>query len=286
MATTNPTPPGPLRRRFARIARWRHRVQFAFLLVWLAPLGKWLHAFPSCVYHCYACPLSSFACPIGIVANFAAAGIWPLLTIGVLVMTAALVGSLVCGWACPFGFLQDLTAKIPVRKVRIPNWMSYGRYVVLIAFVILVPSVWGESNPFFICRLCPAGALEAGVPRMIMGALGEGPSISMSATKWGILAGFLVAIVFAYRPWCRIFCPLGGFLALFNRVSVFHLRFDSRTCTECNLCRSRCEMDVPVEKTVNNRHCIRCMECTACGAIHPSLKKIKPGDPPATGSGT
>ena len=40
--------------------------------VWLAPVGQWLHAIPGCVFHCYSCPLSSFACPVGVAANYAA----------------------------------------------------------------------------------------------------------------------------------------------------------------------------------------------------------------------
>ena len=40
--------------------------------VWLAPVGRWLHGIPGCVFHCYSCPLSSFACPVGVMANYAA----------------------------------------------------------------------------------------------------------------------------------------------------------------------------------------------------------------------
>lgn len=264
------------RSRLQRLLRLRPWLQTTFLAVWLAPMSRWLHAVPGCVYHCYACPLSSFACPIGVVANFSAWHVFPFLTIGILVFVAALIGSLGCGWACPFGFLQDLAAKIPLRKFRIPNWMRYGRYLVLIGLVVLVPYFWGEEHPLFICRLCPAGAVEAGVPRMIMGMtmLGQ-PEVSLSSVKAVILGVFLVAIVFTYRPWCKVLCPLGGFLALFNRFSIFHLRFDSSDCTECNTCRSRCDIGVKVDRSVNNTGCIRCMECVTCGAIKPGLARLR-----------
>ena len=161
-----------------------------------------------------------------------------------------------------------------------PNWTGHFRYVVLVGAVILVPYLWGDAHPLFICRICPAGALEAGIPRIILGAITDRPVVVMSIAKWVVLGLFIVAIIFTYRPWCKVFCPLGGFLSLFNRISIFHLRFDGKACTECNTCRSSCSMGVKVEKRVNTTNCIRCMECITCGAIKPvfiSSQKKKTG---------
>src|SRR5512137_2589992 len=120
----------------AKLMRIRPWVQTLFLGVWLAPVGKWLHSLPGCVFHCYSCPLSSFACPIGVLANYAAlapvAFEVPYLLLGILLVVGAVSGSLACGWACPFGFLQDLLAKIPTPKFRLPTWTGYFRYVVLV----------------------------------------------------------------------------------------------------------------------------------------------------------
>jgi polyferredoxin len=106
----------------------------------------------------------------------------------------------------------------------------------------------------------------------------------MSALKTGILLAFLAAALFIHRPWCRIFCPLGGMLALFNRFSLFHLRFNATECVECNLCRSRCSMGVKVDQKVNVSGCIRCLECANCGAIEPCFalpgKRQQPAAPP------
>ncbi len=267
-ANRKPAPkPAAARRRLPRIRPW---VQTAFLAVWLGPFGLRLNSVPGCVFHCYACPLASFACPVGLAAQFAALHIWPVLVLGVVVTVGALVGSFVCGWACPFGFLQDLLAKIPARKLRIPAWMGYGRYVVLAALVVAVPYFWGEGHVLFICRVCPAGALEAGVPHMIGQAVAGEPIAWMSWWKFAILGGLVVAAIFSFRPWCTALCPLGGFLSLFNRGSLLHMRFDPVGCTECNLCRSRCPAGVKVETDINSSRCIRCTECTVCGAIRVS----------------
>ena len=270
-------PPAALGRKLSRLRPW---VQTGFLAVWLAPVGRWLHGIPGCVFHCYSCPLSSFACPVGVMANYAAllpaAGEVPYLLIGLLLLVGAATGSLVCGWACPFGFLQDALGKLTTRKISPPPWTGAIRYVVLIGLVILLPWILGyrgtpfEKQVISICRLCPAGALEAGVPYSAQSLL-AGNGWMMSGLKTGILLSFLAAALFIHRPWCRIFCPLGGFLALFNRFSLFHLRFNPQQCVECNLCRSRCSMGVKVDQAVNVSGCIRCLECTTCGAIEPCL---------------
>ena len=270
-------PPATLGRKLSRLRPW---VQTGFLAVWLAPLGRWLHGIPGCVFHCYSCPLSSFACPIGVMANYAAllpvVGEVPYLLIGMLLLVGAVSGSLVCGWACPFGFLQDLLGKITTKKISLPSWTGHIRYVVLVGLVILLPIILGykgipfEKQVISICRLCPAGALEAGVPYSVQSLL-AGNGWMMSGLKTGILLSFLAAALFIHRPWCRIFCPLGGLLALFNRFSLFHLRFNPKECVECNLCRSRCSMGVKVDQAVNVTGCIRCLECTTCGALEPAF---------------
>ena len=259
MAETNPLSPAKSLRRI------RVLVQAVFAVVWLSPFGLRLMQVPGCVFHCYGCPLATLACPVGVVGNFAALHVVPLLAAGVVLVAASLVGSLTCGWACPFGFLQDLLARLSARKLPIPAFLGYGRYVMLLGPVLLVPFLLGTETRLFVCRICPAGALEGGIGQLVV--TGQ----VMSAIKWAILGAFLLAAVVTYRPWCRVFCPLGGFLALFNRISVFHLRFLPHRCTECNTCRSRCEVGVKVEQAVNRANCIRCLECTSCGAIKAML---------------
>jgi len=123
----------------SRLARWRVWVQATFLVAWLDPLMIRMHTVCSPVFHCYSCPLALFACPIGVMANFSALHIFPFLAVGTLVIIGALFGSFICGWVCPFGFLQDLIGRIPTRKFELPGWMGYTRYVVLVVCVLAIP---------------------------------------------------------------------------------------------------------------------------------------------------
>ena len=40
---------------------------------------------------------------------------------GIMILIGALLGRLVCGLLCPFGFVQDLLYKIPTPKFKIPE---------------------------------------------------------------------------------------------------------------------------------------------------------------------
>ncbi len=250
-----------------RLARWRGWVQAGFLLAWLDPLLLRLHTVCGPVFHCYSCPLATFACPIGVLANFSALHMIPFAALGMLLVVGASFGSFVCGWACPFGFLQDLAARVPTPKFTLPAWTGWFRYVVLVGLVLVVPYLWGDAHPLFICRLCPAGAVEAALPYTAQTALAGGPVAWPSATKTAILVVFVVTIFFVWRPWCMVFCPLGAIYTVFNRVSVLFLGFNRRSCAGCQRCRSLCTGGQGPEQRVDGLQCVRCLDCTNCEAV-------------------
>jgi ferredoxin-type protein NapH len=268
-AMAEPTQGATRVRRPWNLARIRPWVQAGFTAIWLDPLMLRWHSVPGCVFHCYACPLAFLGCPIGVIAQFSALHMVPVMAIGVLVAVAALVGTAVCGWACPFGFMQDLLAKIPTPKYTLPAWLGVGRYLTLALLVLAVPILWGAEHWLFFCNLCPAGALEGALGQSIYrGRLFIPNSIKLTVT--GLV---LVLALFTYRPWCHVLCPLGAVFASFNRISLLYLRYNAPRCSECNLCRSRCRYGVKLDQTINNTTCHRCLECTSCAAITVSVAR-------------
>lgn len=242
-------------------------VQALFVVVWANPFMLRLHNVCAPVFHCYSCPLATFACPIGVLANFSALHVFPFLAVGTLLVVGALLGSIVCGWLCPFGFLQDLIGKVPTPKLRLPAVAGYSRYFVLGAFVVAIPFFFGERSALFFCRLCPAGALEGAVPFVARQALAGGPIAWPGAVKIVILILFLTGAFFVWRPWCRLFCPLGAIYGILNRFSLVLLRFHPGRCDDCGRCERPCRYGVTPDRGAGDPTCIRCLECTGCGAI-------------------
>jgi polyferredoxin len=213
--------------------------------------------------------LAAFACPIGILANYSALHVMPLLAIGTLLTCGTALGTLICGWACPFGFLQDLLGRVPVPKLRLPTAFTGLRFAVLVGLVLVIPYFCGRGDWFFICRLCPAGALEAAVPYSIQQTMDAGGKTIFwpTAAKSSILAAFFLIAIFVWRPWCTLFCPLGAIFSLCNYVSFTFLRFEPGLCHDCEHCRDLCKYRGPAERRGSDLRCIRCVECTRCRAL-------------------
>jgi polyferredoxin len=250
-----------------RLAGWRCWVQAGFLLVWLDPLMLRMHTICGPVFHCHSCPLAMFACPIGVLANFSALHIIPFLALGTVAMVGVVFGSFVCGWACPFGFLQDLIAKVPTPKFRLPAWMGCFRYGVLIVFVLVIPFLFGKDHPLFFCRLCPAGALEGAIPNMTQLAIAGQPVVWPTVAKMMVFVFTLIAMFFTWRPWCTLFCPLGAIYGLLNYVSFFVLDFHKNRCVGCDRCLNFCLDGGRAKDRIDSMRCVRCLECAQCDAV-------------------
>jgi polyferredoxin len=248
-----------------KILPYRLWVQTGFLILWLDPLALRMHNICGPVFHCYACPLATFACPIGVIAQFSALHMFPFIAVGLLILIGASIGSILCGWICPFGLLQDLAAKVPTPRFSIPGWMGYFRYIMLAGTVILIPYFFGEYHPLFICKICPAGGIEAAVPNVITAAVKGEKILWPNVIKISIIIVFIIAIFFTIRPWCRVLCPLGAIFGFFNRFSVLSMDLKEHQCTQCGRCRTLCSYNGQPDKDPNSDNCLRCLECTKCG---------------------
>jgi len=201
--------------------------------------------------HCYACPLAVTVCPIGLLQNLIVFGTPPFFWLGTIVAYGLLAGRGFCGWFCPFGTLNDLLA---FRKVRISRAFSFGKFVVLAGTVV---AAWALADTVF-CKLCPAASIEASIPYLILGVAKVNRPFLV---HMGTLAGTLVGMVLISRFWCRYLCPMGGLLALFNRVSFLHLRLDEARCSGCAACTSACPMGIEPHTEHDDHNCIKCGAC-------------------------
>lgn len=116
---------------------------FSTLLLNLNIFGLSLRSFCSPGFNCHGCPLASFACPIGVITFGSAVRQLPLMAIAFVLAIGAIVGRLICGFFCPFGWFQDLLYKIPGAKIKLPRFMNWFKYGFLVLFVFLLPYIFG-----------------------------------------------------------------------------------------------------------------------------------------------
>ena len=238
------------------------------------------------VLNCYSCPGALGSCPIGAMQAVIGRnhGRFPFYVLGTLMLFGVLLGRLVCGFICPFGFIQDLLNRIPHPRVTVPRVIDrplrFVKYAVLIVFVILLPALAGPAvgpNPPWFCQyICPAGALEGGLTLVLADPQLRGLIGWLFDWKVAVLIAVVVGAVFIPRFFCRYLCPLGAFYAVFNRFSLYHMELDRSLCIGCGACEKACPMAVEVRKNTNSPECIRCGECRrACptGAICAGFSK-------------
>lgn len=239
------------------------------------------------VLNCYSCPGAVGSCPIGALQNTVGMiGKIPFYTLGVLALFGVLLGRAVCGLLCPFGFIQDLLSKIPLRKIRVnkslDSALKYIKYGALFIIVIGLPAVayatQGYSQPYFCEYVCPAGTLEAGLPLLSADSMLRSIIGGLFTLKLSILITVVIICIFIPRAFCRYICPLGAFYGLFNKLSLYKMRLNRDICTNCLKCVRACPMQVDVLKDISNTDCIRCSVCAdVCpeGAISSPLDKLK-----------
>ena len=229
--------------------------------------------------------------------------VFPWLALASFLIVGVLIGKSLCGWICPFGFVQDLVGFIKRKQAdfssRTHDSMVYMKYFVLgIALFVSVTfsasKLMGASGgyesaigiftkaPF--TALSPAETLFGTVPTMILNFRTALATKSVTDALSGIstlpplfwvqffiMAFVLVFAAFIPRGWCRYFCPHGAIMAVLNRFSFLGLRRDPVKCAKggCRLCVSACPMRVPIldlpwEK-FSDPECIYCMKCAdAC----------------------
>ena len=219
--------------------------------------------------NCYSCPAASGACPIGSFQAVVGSSKFNFsyYVTGTLILLGVLLGRFVCGFLCPFGWLQELLHKIPGKKFSTKKLkpLTYIKYVVLLFAVVLLPVLVvndvGMGDPFFCKYICPQGVLEGAIPLAIANAGIRSALGKLFTWKLAVLIAVVVLSVLFYRPFCKWICPLGAFYALMNRVSLLGIQVDACKCVSCGKCSRVCQMDVDVVRAPNHAECIRCGKC-------------------------
>lgn len=219
--------------------------------------------------NCYSCPGAIGACPLGALQSSLAGTIigLPFYILGSLLVFGLLLGRRICGWFCPFGFIQELLYKLPTPKLKknnVTRQLSKLKYVIGVVFVVLLPVAMylatGVGAPYFCKLICPAGTLEAALPLILTNPGLRSGLGAIFVMKFTIMLLVVLGSIFLYRPFCRFLCPLGAWYSFFNRYSVFGIQVEEAGCTHCQACLQVCKMDC---QAVGDRECINCGACQA-----------------------
>ena len=170
------------------------------------------------------------------------------------------VGKAWCSYVCFFGGIEEGVAAIPkrARLRRIDPRLRLIPWAILIFIVVLSAATF---EPVYCMWLCPFKTIT------------EYPAVHSveTAIQMGIFitlfAGLVIVLPYLTkkRTQCGFFCPFGAFQSLFNKISLFEIRFDREKCVDCTLCRTMCPtMALSAESIREGKTLLNCMKCGAC----------------------
>lgn len=131
---------------------------------------------------------------MGYLPSFSGYLFWWLLVLGALLMTLVMGKNLYCGWACPFGGMQEIISKIGGVKIKVSSKMNR------MASKIVFGLFWSSLMIMFLTNNPANGSFE---PFAVLFSF-KGLGVQWYLVTVAIAGSFLIP-----RFWCRFFCPVG-----------------------------------------------------------------------------
>jgi NAD-dependent dihydropyrimidine dehydrogenase PreA subunit len=183
-----------------------------------------------------------------------------LLALIFFVVLAIIGNKLICGWACPFGALQELIYSLPIlRKIKrwktpfgLTNTIRGGLFCVVLLFLF---GIVGGRKGFVIYHYLNPFNL-----------------FNLDFDHWLILVTVVVSLTlafFTYRPFCHLICPFGFVSWIAEQISLTRVRIDQEKCTDCGLCIKACPTEAAKDRVLDKLFGADCFSCARCLNVCP-----------------
>jgi polyferredoxin len=203
-----------------------------------------------------------------------------------LILLTLLFGRIYCSVICPLGVFQDfvswLAGKRKRNRFKYSAAISWLRYTMLALFIIVFLlgftsiaalidpySAYGRiaTNIFSPIYQWGNNLLALLAERMNSYAIYSVDVWLKSGISLAIaLITLVVVAVLAWRngrTYCNTICPVGTFLGLISRFSLFKPVIDTNKCNGCKLCSRNCKASCINSEThtIDYSRCVVCLDC-------------------------
>lgn len=216
--------------------------------------------------------------------------------LGVLLLLTILFGRVYCSTICPMGVLQDIIAwfsrrgkaKQKKKKGKKKSWYSYSkpynilRYSLLtlaflelffgITFFLVILDPYSSFARISVDLFRPLGIEINNIINTVAlkfdnynfhhislytASLGSILLASISLLTVGVMA------ILRGRLYCNTICPVGTFLGLISKFSIFKIAINPDKCNQCGKCNRTCKSECIDYKNlrVDNSRCVDCYNC-------------------------
>ena len=179
---------------------------------------------------------------------------------GFFIILVIIGNKMICGWACPFGALQELVYSVPIlkkiKKKKLPFiFTNIIRACLFIAVLLFLFGVIGGRKGFIIYHyLNPFNLFDL-----------DFESISILLTVIIALGGSFII----YRPFCHFICPFGFISWIVERLSIFRVQIDNKKCTQCGACIKACPSEAAKGRVEGKKMPADCFSCARCLNVCP-----------------
>ncbi len=204
-----------------------------------------------------------------------------------ILLLTFLFGRVYCSSICPLGILQDFISGISkkINKKRYYRKMKDYKWLKYIILCLTIVSFFAESL-VLITLLDPFsnfGRILTSFFKPVFILLNN--FLAVSLEKYNIfllypveiknfsiitivISSFIfILIIFLSfnkgRLFCNTVCPVGTFLGLVSKLSLYKIHIDKQKCNSCNLCTKVCKSGCidKVSKVVDFDRCVSCFNC-------------------------
>jgi len=183
-----------------------------------------------------------------------------LLALIFFVLLAVIGNKLICGWACPFGALQELFYSVPILR-KMKRWKAPFRLTNTI-----------RSGLFFVALLFLFGVIGGRKGFVTYHYLNPFNLFNLDFEHWLILATVVVSLtlaLFIYRPFCYLICPFGSVSWIAEQVSLTRVKIDHEKCTDCGACIRACPSEAAKARVSDKVFGADCFSCARCLNVCP-----------------
>jgi ferredoxin-type protein NapH len=194
--------------------------------------------------------------PGSMLEGFAAIGSMLVLWLG----ASLALGRGWCSWGCFYGGLDEGFSKIG----RKPLLQKVGRKWTYLPFGVLLAIVLTSAatlTPTYCAWLCPFKTVTE------YAAVTSATTLIQAVIFVSLFAGLVVVgpVLTKRRTQCGLFCPMGAFQSLTNRLNIFEVRIDPDKCRQCGRCARACPtFSLDRESLAQGRTRMTCTKCGRC----------------------
>jgi polyferredoxin len=201
---------------------------------------------------------------------------WPLhCALGTILITI-IFGRFFCGWICPFGAIHQFVGYLGNRgknvaeKIRLNTYRKAQRvkYLILI-FLLGMAAFPSLASTLQTGLLDPIPLVTRSFQLVLLPIFDRGTYLTSVNVRyyeygWLIFAVFAAAVLLNLvipRFYCRFICPLGAFLGIINRFSIWRIGKNKNECINCKLCEKSCEGGCEPAGNIRISECVLCFNC-------------------------